>query len=60
MKGQVDQNNLVKLDTSNNKGGEYKIEAIRDSVVYARESASHLPELYYLVSWKAYLEEKNT
>ena len=37
------------------------MEAIWDSVVYARESESgHLPGLYYLVSWKRYLEEENT
>ena len=40
--------------------GEYKMEAIRDSAVYGRESAGHLPGLYYLVFWKSYPEEKNT
>ena len=40
----------VELDASN-KNGEYEIEAIWDSKVYARESESgHLPGLYYLVS----------
>ena len=40
---------------------EYKVKAIRDSAVYARESESgHLPYLYYLVSWKRYPEEENT
>ena len=32
----------------NNK--EYKVEAIIDSVVYAKEAEGHLPGLYYLVS----------
>ena len=40
---------------------EYEVEAIWDSAVYARESESgYLPGLYYLVSWKRYLEEENT
>ncbi len=43
-------------------GEEYEVEAICDSVVYAKESDNghHLPGLYYLVPWKGYLEEKNT
>ena len=41
--------------------GEYEVEVIRDSAVYARESESgHLSGLYYLVSWKGYPEEENT
>ena len=59
-KGQVDENNVTELNAGDNKGGEYKVEAIRDSAVYARESAGHLLGLYYLVSWKRYLEEENT
>lgn len=44
-----------------NKGREYKIEAIFDCMVYARKSKSgHSLELYYLISWKGYLKEKNT
>ncbi len=41
---------------------EYKVEAICDNAVYAKESDSghHLPGLYYLVLWKGYPEEKNT
>ena len=55
-----DENNKAELDTDN-KSREYKVEAIRDSVVYARESElGHLPGLYYLVWWKRYLEEENT
>ena len=29
---------------------EYEVDGIRDSAVYARESAGQLPGLYYLVS----------
>lgn len=36
-----------KFDISNNK--EYKIEIIRDSVIYAKKIKKHLPSLYYLV-----------
>ena len=47
-KEQVDKN-VTELDAGDNKSGEYKVEAICDSAVYARESAGHLPGLYYLV-----------
>ena len=58
-KGRVDDEN-VELDAGD-ENGEYEVEAIRDSEVYARESESgHLPGLYYLVSWKGYPEEENT
>ena len=51
----------MEFDVGDDKSGEYKVEAIRDSAVYARESESgHLPGLYYLVSWKRYPEEENT
>ena len=57
-KGRVD--NETELDAGNNNG-KYEVEAIRDSVVYAKESESgHLPGLYYLVFWKGYPEEENT
>ena len=50
---------VPEFDPGNNK--EYKVEAIQDSTVYVRKSKSgHLPGLYYLVSWRGYLEEKNT
>ena len=43
----------------NNK--EYEVEGIHDSTIYVRELESgHLPGLYYLVSWKGYLEDENT
>ena len=54
------EEDVTKLDAGDNEGGEYKVEAIYNSTVYARELADHLPGLYYLISWKGYLEEKNT
>ena len=39
---------------------EYKVEAIQDSAVYAKEVDGHFPGLYYLVAWKSYSKEKNT
>lgn len=48
----------IELKTANNK--EYKLEAIRDSVVYASKLKSgYLPRFYYFVYWKDYSEEKN-
>ena len=59
-KGQVHKENAEELDAGDNSG-EYEVEAIWDSTVYARESESgHLPGFYYLVLWKRYLEEENT
>ena len=59
-KRRVNKNNATELDAGNNSG-EYKVETIWDSAVFARESESgHLPGLYYLVSWKGYPEEENT
>ena len=59
-KGRVDEN-ATELDAANDESGEYEVEAICDSAVYAKESESgHLPGLYYLVSWKGYPEEENT
>ena len=60
MKWQVDKNDATNLDGGKDSG-EYKIKAIYDSTVYTRESKlGHLLGLNYLVSWKNYLEEKNT
>ena len=39
---------------------EYKIKAIQDSAVYAKETDKYLVGLYYLVAWKGYPEEENT
>ena len=50
----------MELDTGD-KNRKYEVEAIQNSEVYVRESElSHLLGLYYLVSWKRYLEEENT
>ena len=57
-KRRVDKN-VMELDAGN-KSEEYKVEAIRDSAVYAKDADGHLPGLYYLVAWKGYPEEKNT
>ena len=57
-KGNVDENE-TELDTGDNEGREYEVEAICDSAIYARESTSHLPGLYYLVFGRNYLEEEN-
>ena len=61
-KGRVDKKvGQIEFDAGDDNSSEYKVEAIRDSAVYARESESgHLPGLYYLVSWKRYPEEENT
>ena len=50
-KGRVDKEvRQIEFDVGDDDGGEYKVEAIWDSAVYARESESgHLPGLYYLV-----------
>ena len=49
-KGQVNKN-AIELDVGNKNSGKYKMKAIQDSAVYARESKSgHLPVLYYLIS----------
>ena len=59
-KGRVHEENAEELDAVDNSG-EYEIEVIWDSAVYARESKSgHLPGLHYLVSWKGYSKEENT
>ena len=42
--------NMTELDVGDNEGGKYKVQAICDNAVYARESAGHLLRLYYLIS----------
>lgn len=53
---------IFKLEfKSDGNGEEYKVEVISNSTDYGKESESgHLPGLYYLVSFKNYLEEENT
>ena len=59
-KERVYEKNAEELDAGDNSG-EYEVEAIRDSAIYAKESElGHLLGLYYLVSWKGYPEEENT
>ena len=59
-KGRVDEiTTQLKFEVGDN-GEEYKVEAIWDSVVYARKSEGHLPGLYYLVAWICYPEKENT
>ena len=49
---------MPKFKPGNDK--KYKVEAIRDSEVYAKEADKYLPGLYYLVAWKGYPEEEST
>lgn len=51
---------LLKFDDGKKTGREYKIEAICDNRVYAKESDDHPLSTYNLVFWKSNLEEKNT
>ena len=50
-KGRVDKKvRQMEFDIGDDESGEYKLETIRDSMVYARESESgHLLGLYYLI-----------
>ena len=47
-KKQVDENNVIELNTGNNSN-EYKLEIIYNSTVYIIKLASYLLELYYLI-----------
>ena len=56
----MNNKNVAKMDANDNSG-EYKVEAIQNNAVYAKESESdYLLGLYYLVLWKRYSEEENT
>ena len=57
-KGRINKFSVPEFEPSDNK--KYKIEAIQDSAVYAKEADGHLSGLYYLVAWKDYSDEKNT
>ena len=48
---------LAVFETGNNK--KYKMKAIYNSTVDAKEADRHLLRLYYLVVWRGYLEEEN-
>ena len=56
-KRQMNKFAVLEFDKGNDK--EYEGEAIQDSVVYAKEVDRHLSGLYYLVTWKGYIEEEN-
>ena len=58
-KGRVNDTQLNFEFEADDNDKEYEIDGIRDSAVYAKESAGQLPGLYYLVSWKGYPEEEN-
>ena len=47
-----------KFDAGDNK--KYKVEAIIDSVIYAKKREGHLLSVYYLVFWKSYPEKEST
>lgn len=47
----------LKFEVGDNK--EYKVESIKDSIIYVRELDGHLLGLYYLLFWKGYPEKKN-
>ena len=60
-KGRVNKEvRQMKFDVGDDDSEEYEPEAIRNSAVYSKESESGLLlGLYYLVSWKGYLEKEN-
>lgn len=45
---------------NNSDNKKYKVEAIYNNAVYASKLQGHLPDLYYLILWNGYSEEKNT
>lgn len=49
---------MTELSISN-KGRKYEVREIYNSAIYVKESRSHLPGLYYLISWKNYPKEEN-
>ena len=52
---------MIKLKFEAGNNVKYKVEAIQNSTVNAKESKTgHLPELYYLIFWKSYFKEENT
>ena len=60
-KGREDKNAAIQLEFEAGDNGEYAVERICNSMVYAKElEAGHLLGLYYLVLWKGYPKEENT
>ena len=59
-KGRVEEKTSQLQLQDNDKGEEYKVKAIPDSAVYAKEFESgQLPGLYYPISWKDFPEDEN-
>ena len=57
----VDKKTLQLEFEDDGKRKEYEVGAICNSAVYVRELESgQLPGLYYLISWKSFLEDENT
>ena len=52
--------NVTKLEFDAGNSKVYKVEAIRESAVYAKELKGHLLSCYYLVAWKGYPQKENT
>ena len=60
-KGRIDEKTLQLAFEDNGQSEEYKVKAIFDSAVYARELGScHRPRLYYGIYWKGFPDEENT
>ena len=51
--------NVTELEFNTGNSEEYKVEAMRDSAIYAKKSEGYLPVFYYLVAWKSYPKKKN-
>lgn len=50
---------IAQLEREKDNSKEYKVEIIYNSEVYAKKTDSgHIPNFYYFMSWKGYLEEK--
>ena len=60
-KREVDKKTSQLEFKDNGKGEEYEFEAIWNSAVYAKDlESSQLSGIYYLISWKGFLEKENT
>ena len=60
-KRRVDKKTLQLKFEDNNKGEKYEVETICNNGIDVIESESgQLSDLYYLISWKHFLEEENT
>lgn len=49
---------LLQQDKGNNR--EYKVKAISNNTIHDSKSEGYLSTLYYFISRKGYLEQKNT